>query len=104
MLSWKEKELLWMRWKQNSELNPYSKCFSMIYPDTFLGDQYQQREWGRVDAPLWVQGRALVGETRLQSSWKVQVFSTQKSLTFNHLPYTTWDENNSTYFFFRALA
>ena len=35
MLSWKEKELLWMCWKQNSELNPYSECFSELIPILF---------------------------------------------------------------------
>ena len=37
---------------------------------------------GCCDAPLWVQGKSLVGR-RLQSSRKLQGFSTLKSLTFD---------------------
>ena len=60
LLSWKEKELLWMRWKENSELGG----------------------GGGVDATLWIQGEALVWETRRQSSRKLQIITTLKSLIF----------------------
>ena len=65
LLSWKEKELLWMRWKENSELG--------------------RGGWGGgvgVDATLWIQDKALVWETRRQSSRKLQVITTLKSLIF----------------------
>ena len=56
---------------------------SVMYHDNFLGDQFQQGVWGvGCDAPLWIQGKALV-RTRQQSSWKLQGFSTLKSLTFD---------------------
>ena len=64
LLSWKEKELLWMRWKENSELGGGGEG------------------GGGVDATLWIQGEALVWETRRQSSRKLQIITTLKSLIF----------------------
>ena len=64
LLSWKEKELLWMRWKENSELGGGGEG------------------GGGVDATLWIQGKALVWETRRQSSRKLQVITALKSLIF----------------------
>ena len=64
LLSWKEKELLWMRWKENSELGGGGGG------------------GGGVDATLWIQGEVLVWETRRQSSRKLQIITTLKSLIF----------------------
>ena len=78
---------------------------SVTYPEIFWGDQFQQRVWvgGGSDALLWFLGKALVG-TRLQSSQKLQGFSTLKSLTFDeNIPSTTCDETNSTIFFSKIL-
>ena len=55
------------------------------------------------DAPLWMQGKALVG-TRWHSSWKLQGFYTLTALTFDeNISSTTFDETNSTYFFSKVL-
>ena len=61
---------------------------------------FEMRGW---DAPLWMQGKALVG-TRRQSSWKLQGFYTLTALTFDeNISSTTFDETNSTYFFSKVL-
>ena len=58
---------------------------AVTYPEIFWGDQFQQGAeslGGGCDAVLWVQGKALL-VTSQQSSWKLQGFSTLKSLTFD---------------------
>ena len=45
---------------------------AVTYPEIFWGDRFQQGVWrGGCDAPLWVEGKALV-ETRWQSFQKLQ--------------------------------
>ena len=45
----------------------------------FYEDRFKQRVWGELWWPLWVQGKALGGE----SGGKLQEFSVLESLTFN---------------------
>ena len=63
---------------------------SVMCPKIFWGDRGQQGVWRRergCDAPLWFQGKALVG-TRRQSSRTFQRFITLKSLLINiYLPH-----------------
>ena len=56
--------------------------FSVMHPDIFGGDQFQQRFGGRLWHPYKSRAKPWWG-TRGQSSWKLQGFSTLKSLTFD---------------------
>ena len=66
-------------------VNPNLKRYGVMYPEIFWGD-FLAGGLGGVgdcDAPLWMGlCKALVG-TRWQSSWKLQGFSTLKSLPFD---------------------
>ena len=86
------------------ELNPYSECFSVTYPDTFWGDQFQQGVWEGVIPPSG-SGKALVGETRREHSWKLQGFSTLKSLLVRiYPPQSVMKLIQHTYIFFKHLS
>lgn len=75
-------------WKVLSEATTFSQSLSWYaqpatYPEIFWWDRFQQGFWRGDVCHLMGPGQIPGGETSSQSSWKLQEFSTLKSLTFD---------------------